>query len=201
MSKLKKHQEKETDILSKRIMPKTDFLKVIEHDKLYYNMLDRALEFNVIKQDILSKKCTKVLEKQTKETITNNINDLVDWAETQVKVLDLKAKVNIQRKLIDDKETHFDNVFMPQFEKEKAEAKENLKETLKLAKEKLKNKRKELDDIVNKIKFELRWWEKSSAKDKSNDEYKIEIYKPLKRLITAFNKKEDELKQRDKYKV
>ena len=201
MSKLKKHQEKETDVLSKRIMPKTDFLKVIEHDKLYYNTLEKALEFNVIKQDILGKKCQEVLANQTKEGITNNINTLVDWAETQVKVLDLKAKVTIQRKLIDDKETHFDNVFLPQFNKEKEEAVKNLKETLKEAKEKLKSKRTELSDIIEKIKYELRWWDKATVKDKNNDEYKIEIYKPLKRLISAFDKKESELKQLERYKA
>ena len=33
MRKLSNKQEKETDILAKRILPKTDFLKVIEHDK------------------------------------------------------------------------------------------------------------------------------------------------------------------------
>ena len=201
MNKLKKHQEKETDVLSKRIMPKTDFLKVIEHDKLYYNTLEKALEFNIIKQDILGKKCEKVLANQTREGITQNINNLVDWAETQVKVLDLKAKLTIQRKLIDDKETHFDNVFMPQFTKEKEEAVKNLESTIKEAKEKLKSKRKELSDILDKIKYELRWWEKASAKDKKNDEYKIEIYKPLKRLISAFDKKESELKQLERYKV
>jgi len=201
MNKLKKHQEKETDVLSKRIMPKTDFLKVIEHDKLYYNIMSKALEFNIIKQDILGKKCEKTLKVQTKENISNSIDDLVEWSETQVKVLDLKAKVNIQRKLIEDKETHFENVFMPQFTKEKEEANKGLEDTLRIAKQKTKSDRKELLDIVDKIKYELSWWDKSSSKDKKNEEYKIEIYKPLKRLISAFNKKSDELKQLDKYKA
>ena len=47
--------EQQAEILSKRILPKTDFLKVIEQDKLYYNTLHRALEYNIIKQDILGK--------------------------------------------------------------------------------------------------------------------------------------------------
>jgi len=200
MNKLKNHEEKETDVLSKRIMPKTDFLKVIEHDKLYYNTLQKALEFNIIKQDILGKTCHKVLENQTKESISKNIDDLVNWAETQVKVLDLKAQSNIQVKLIEDKETHYENVFLPQFNKEKEEASKNLTNTLKVAKSKITSPRKELSDIVDKIKYELRWWEKASDKDKKNEEYKIEIYKPLKRLISAYNKKSDELKQLDLYK-
>jgi hypothetical protein len=55
--KLSEKEQNETEILSKRIMPKTDFEKVIEHDKLYYNTLNQALEFNLIKQDILTKTC------------------------------------------------------------------------------------------------------------------------------------------------
>jgi hypothetical protein len=35
--KLSEKEQNETEILSKRIMPKTDFEKVIEHDKMYYN--------------------------------------------------------------------------------------------------------------------------------------------------------------------
>ena len=89
--KLSKQDEEETEILSKRIMPKTDFAKVIEHDKLYYNTLNQALEFNIVKQDILGQKCQLILANQTREKITENINMLCDWAETQVKVLDMKA--------------------------------------------------------------------------------------------------------------
>ena len=50
MKKLSDKQEKETDILAKRILPKTDFLKVIEHDKFYWNALNQALELNLIKR-------------------------------------------------------------------------------------------------------------------------------------------------------
>ena len=116
MSKLSDKEKKETEILSKRIMPKTDFNKVLEHDKLYYNTLNQALEFNVVKQDILGKKCQSVIAKQNRNDIIENIDTLCEWAETQVKVLDMKGKLSIQRKLIDDKEIHYKNVFLPQFE-------------------------------------------------------------------------------------
>jgi hypothetical protein len=59
MSKLTSHQEKETEILANRIMPKTDFQKVIEHDKVYYNALNQAIEFNIIKFGLLAKECNK----------------------------------------------------------------------------------------------------------------------------------------------
>ena len=115
--KLSEKEQKETEILSKRIMPKTDFEKVIEHDKMYYNTLNQALEFNLIKQDILSKTCQKIIANQTKDSIEANINVLTEWAENQVKVLDFQGKLRIQQKLIEDKETHFQNVFMTQFTK------------------------------------------------------------------------------------
>ena len=136
--KLSEKEQKETEILSKRIMPKTDFEKVIEHDKMYYNTLNQALEFNIVKQDILGKKCQMIIANQTKNLIEENINLLTDWAETQLKVLDMQGKLRIQQKLIEDKETHFKNVFMPQFTKESKEANENFKETHKKVKDAIK---------------------------------------------------------------
>jgi len=153
--KLSEKEQKETEILSKRIMPKTDFEKVIEHDKLYYNTLNQALEFNLVKQDILGKKCQSIIANQTKNLITDNIDMLTDWAETQVKVLDFQGKLRIQQKLIEDKETHFKNVFMPQFEKESAEAKENSKATFDKVEEIVKENKEDFKEIIHKITYEL----------------------------------------------
>ena len=199
MSKLSKKEEKETEILSKRIMPKTDFKKVVEHDKLYYNTLNQALEFNVIKQDILGKKCQDIIKTQTRESVIKNIDMLCDWAETQVKVLDLKGKLNIQKKLIEDKETHFNNVFMPQFEKESKEATKNIKDALKQAKTLLDKKEKGLEGICKKINYELTWWSKCDSSKQKNEEYIVQVYKPLKRLLSAYDKKLEEIKQEQKY--
>ncbi len=199
MQKLTDKQEKETEILSQRIMPKTDFKKVLEHDKLYYNTLNQALEFNVIKQDIMGKKCQDVLANQTREKVIDNIDMLCEWAETQVKVLDMKGKLNIQRKLIEDKETHFKNVFMPQFEKESKEATKHIKETLKEAKTLVSKKEKGLESICQKLNYELTWWNKCTAEKQKNEEYIIQVYKPLKRLISAYAKKVEEIEQEQKY--
>ena len=149
--KLSEKEQKETEILSKRIMPKTDFEKVIEHDKLYYNTLNQALEFNIVKVDILGKVCQKLIANQTKESIEANINTLTEWAETQVKVLDLQGKLRIQQKLIEDKETHFKNVFMPQFEKESKEAKENSKALFDKVQNCYDEEREDMKDILNKV--------------------------------------------------
>ena len=199
MSKLSDKEKKETEILSKRIMPKTDFNKVLEHDKLYYNTLNQALEFNVVKQDILGKKCQSVIAKQNRNDIIENIDTLCEWAETQVKVLDMKGKLSIQRKLIDDKEIHYKNVFLPQFEKESKEAKKDLDSVMKKCKEIIKSKDKGLQEIVHKVNYELTWWNKCDTSQKSNEEYMVQVYKPLKRLISAFDKKTMEIEQEKQF--
>jgi hypothetical protein len=198
--KLSKQDEAETEILSKRIMPKTDFAKVIEHDKLYYNTLNQALEFNIVKQDILGQKCQVILAKQTRENITENINLLCEWAETQVKVLDMKAKLRIQQKLVDDKQTHFDNVFMPQFNKEWEEASKNYKETIEQARNFVKANKEGFESITEKLLYELTWWDKCNKEQQKNEEYIIQVYKPLKRILSAYDRKVEEVKEEQKYK-
>lgn len=187
MKKLSKKEQKETEILANRIMPKTDFQKVIEHDKVYYNTMNQALEFNLVKQDVLGKECQKILKKQSRELIIEKIDTLVDWAETQVKVLDLKGKLRIQQKLVEDKEMHFENIFLPQFEKEVKEAKKNIVATIKKAREFCKNNREGVESIKSKLLFELSWWDKCSSDKQKNDEYILQVYKPLNRLLNAYD--------------
>ena len=200
MSKLTKKQEKETEVLAKRIMPKTDFEKIITHDKTYYNVLNQALEFNIVKQDILSKKYNKIIKNQNKQEITKNINMMVDFAETSLKILDYQAKLRIQQKLIDDKEMHFENVFLPQFEKESKEAKENFIKVMTKAKKIVKENDKKFESTIEKINYELAWWNKVDAKNQKNEEYIIQVYKPLKRILANYDKKLEELKAEEKYK-
>lgn len=198
--KLSKKENKETEVLANRILPKTDFQKVIEHDKMYYNTLNEALEFNIIKQDILGQKCQKILAKQTREKIVDNINLLTEWAETKLKVLDMQGKLRVQKTLIDDKISHFENVFLPQFEKESKEAKENVESALDKALTILNSKEDYIEDIQKKINYELSWWMKVSDENKKNDEYIVQIYKPLKRLISAYEQKKDAQTQDKKSK-
>lgn len=198
--KLNKKEEKETEVLAKRILPKTDFQKVIEHDKMYFNTLNEALEFNIIKQDVLGQKCQRILAKQTREKIVENINLLTEWAETKLKVLDMQGKLRVHQTLVDDKISHFENVFLPQFEKESKEAKENVESALDKALKILNSKEDYIEDIQKKINYELSWWMKVSDENKKNDEYIVQIYKPLKRLISAYEQKKDAQAQDKKNK-
>jgi hypothetical protein len=199
MSKLTKKEQKETEILAKRIMPKTDFQKIIEHDKTYYNILNQALEYNVVKQDIMSVKYKKIIKKQSKDEITKNIDLLVDFAETSLKILDFQAKLRIQQKLVDDKEMHFENVFLPQFEKESKEAKENFLKVINRAKVIVDENNNYFESLINKINYEFAWWDKVDEKKKKNEEYVIQLYKPLKRILANYDKKIEELKTDKKY--
>ena len=199
MSKLTKKEQKETEILAKRIMPKTDFQKIIEHDKTYYNILNQALEYNVVKQDIMSVKYKKIIKKQSKDEITKNIDLLVDFAETSLKILDFQAKLRIQQKLVDDKEMHFENVFLPQFEKESKEAKENFLKVINRAKVIVDENNNYFESLINKINYEFAWWDKVDEKSKKNEEYVIQLYKPLKRILANYDKKIEELKTDKKY--
>jgi len=196
---LSQKEEKETEILSKRIMPKTDFEKIIEHDKLYFNTLNQALEFNLIKQNILGETCQKLMANQTKDSIEANIHTLTDWAETQLKVLDMQGKLRIQQKLIEDKETHFQNVFMPQFIKESKDAKENSREIFDKVQDCIDAEKEEFKEIVHKMRYELAWWNKCSDEQQKNDEFLIQIYKPLKRLVSAYEDRQKELDENAKY--
>lgn len=197
---LSQKEEKETEILSKRIMPKTDFEKIIEHDKLYFNTLNQALEFNLIKQNILGSTCQELMAKQTKESIEANIHTLTDWAETQLKVLDMQGKLRIQQKLIEDKETHFQNVFMPQFIKESKDAKEHSREIFDKVQDCIDAEKEEFKEIVHKMRYELAWWNKCSDEQQKNDEFLIQIYKPLKRLVSAYEDRAKEIEENEKYK-
>jgi DNA-binding transcriptional regulator GbsR (MarR family) len=86
---------------------------------------------------------------------------------------------------------HFDNVFMPQFEKEVKDSKENFDKTIKKANEIVKLNEDFAKEIIDKINYELVWWSKVDATNKKNEEYVLQIYKPLKRLVSKYNEKKD----------
>ena len=147
----------------------------------------------------LGKVCQKLLANQTKDSIEANINTLTDWAETQLKVLDFQGKLRIQQKLIEDKETHFKNVFMPQFEKESKEAKENSKALFDKVQNCYDEEREDMKDILHKMSYELGWWNKCSEEQQKNEEFLIQIYKPLKRLVSAYEDRVKEIAENSKY--
>jgi len=199
--KLSDKEKQETEILANRILPKSDFKRVIEHDKVYYNALTQHLEFSLIKSDLLQQKVEEILRTQTKENITKNIDTLCEFSKTRLECLDLKARQHIQEKLVEDKQTHFDNVFIPQYNKECEEMKKHFDTTLKEAEAILELTDEKYSALIKKVKYEMEWWKKTDKKQKEDDEYRIQLYKPLKRILSAYNREREKEMEESKYKM
>ena len=155
-------------------LPKRGFKEFIEHDKTYLEALREEMEHKIVKLDILSRACQKA-DTDTREGTIKNITD---------------------------KENHFEYVFLPQYEKELKESNTNFKDTLL----KVRNicSDKTLNDlhteVVNKMKMELEAYDGLDEKERSYDERQLNLYKPLKRLLGAFNKTQGEIEDLEKYK-
>ena len=198
----KDRRAKAAEQATKVLLPKRDFLAMMEHDKTYFTAMEQELEYKVIKVDILSKKVKPVVASQDRKKIISNINDMCDFAETQRELYDLKGKLLSQSKLIEDKQNHYDYVFLPQYKKELKECNENFEKTLKRVKEigtMGMIKGEEYKDIIDKILFEIEVYDCLDKKQQSNEEYQLNSYKPMKRLISAYDKKVEEMAEKQKY--
>ncbi len=198
----KDRRAKAAEQATKVLLPKRDFLAMMEHDKTYFTAMEQELEYKVIKVDILSKKVKPVVASQDRKKIISNINDMCDFAETQRELYDLKGKLLSQSKLIEDKQNHYDYVFLPQYKKELKECNENFEKTLKRVKEigtMGMITGEEYKDIIDKILFEIEVYDCLDKKQQSNEEYQLNSYKPMKRLISAYDKKVEEMAEKQKY--
>ena len=198
----KDRRAKAAEQATKVLLPKRDFLAMMEHDKTYFTAMEQELEYKVIKVDILSKKVKPVVASQDRKKIISNINDMCDFAETQRELYDLKGKLLSQSKLIEDKQNHYDYVFLPQYKKELKECNENFEKTLKRVKEigtMGMITGEEYKDIIDKILFEIEVYDCLDKKQQSNEEYQLNSYKPMKRLISAYDKKVEEMSEKQKY--
>ena len=198
----KDRRAKAAEQATKVLLPKRDFLAMMEHDKTYFTAMEQELEYKVIKVDILSKKVKPVVASQDRKKIISNINDMCDFAETQRELYDLKGKLLSQSKLIEDKQNHYNYVFLPQYKKELKECNENFEKTLKRVKEigtMGMITGEEYKDIIDKILFEIEVYDCLDKKQQSNEEYQLNSYKPMKRLISAYDKKVEEMAEKQKY--
>jgi hypothetical protein len=174
--------------MSGRLLPNRDYQKVITHDKIYAECLSQKLEFNIIKEDILNKKCSMILARQTKETILKNIDLLCEWANVKLICLDIKAHLNIQNRLVVDKEKHYNEVFLPQFKKELEECNKHFDSILKDCRQFVIDKPTMSEEILPKIEYELHWYDSLTESEQKEEEYKLQLYKPIRRLFQAYTK-------------
>tara|TARA_R110000751_G_scaffold134550_2_gene237002 strand:- start:51 stop:677 length:627 start_codon:yes stop_codon:yes gene_type:complete len=198
----KERRAKAAKQIADAVLPRRDFEAMMTHDKTYYGALQVELEYKLIKLNILSQKVKPIIESKNRNKITDNINDICDFAETQRELYDIKGKLLSQAKLVEDKQNHYDYVFLPQYEKELKECKENFKKTLKKVKEISTMGMmigEEYKDIIEKMLFELEVFDCLDKKQRDNEEYKLNSYKPMKRLIGAYEKKIKEVEENKKY--
>ena len=172
--------------MSGRILPKKDYEKVIEHDKLYCQALSEKFEFHTIKQDLLRKECSFILNNQTKESIIKNIDVLCEWSNVKMICLDTKAHLHIQKRLIEDKEKHYNLVFLPQYKKEIAECIEHFDSIVEDCRTFIKDKPKMSEEILPKIQSEFYWYDNLTKEEKNEEEYKLQIFKSIRRLLNAY---------------
>jgi hypothetical protein len=172
--------------MSGRLLPNRDYQKVIAHDKIYAECLSQKLEFNIIKEDILNKKCSMILARQTKETIIKNIDLLCEWGNVKLICLDIKAHLNIQNRLVLDKEKHYNEVFLPQYKKELAECTENFVNILADVRQFITDKPTMSEEILPKLEYELCWYDNLTETEQKEDEYKLQLFKPIRRLLQAY---------------
>ena len=192
-------KQKEAQKLKSTPLPKRDFQTLLEHDKLYAEALREELEHKAVKLDILSSKCQLV--PKTKAGTIENIDMLCDFAETKREIMDLKAKLFTISRLIEDKENHYLYVFLPQYEKELKECKTNMENVLTKCREIVAQKGGDLHtEVRGKIKFELDVFDSLDKKERQDDERQLQLYKPLRRLLGAYNKVESDIKEAEKYK-
>tara|TARA_R110002020_G_scaffold65554_1_gene173092 strand:+ start:5815 stop:6432 length:618 start_codon:yes stop_codon:yes gene_type:complete len=186
---------------AKALLPRRDFKAMMEHDKTYYLAIQQEFDYKSIKLDVLTRQVKPIIESQNAKEVSDNINDICEFAQIKRELYDLKGKLLSQAKLIEDKQNHYDYVFLPQYEKELKECKENFKTTLKKIKEiaRVKLFGKELKEIISKMLFEIEMYESLDKKQRDNEERKLNSYKPMKRLIAAYSKKVEEMEEKKKY--
>ena len=170
-----------------RLLANKDFQNVIAHDKVYCQALSEKLEFHTIKENILNQKCSMILARQTKEAIMKNINLLCEWSETKLICLDTKAHIVIQNRLIEDKERHYNSIFLPQHQKELEESKKHFESMIKDCRQFVIDKPKMSEEILPKIVAELYWFDNLSKEEQKEEEHKLQVFKPIRRLFNAYN--------------
>ena len=102
--------------MKNRILPIRDFKKVIEHDKIYLGTL-QSLQANLsLHERNLAQKLIPIMNDQDKRL--KRAKEFVEWDEIKIKMYDIRGMIESHNTLISDKLFHFDNIALPQYEKE-----------------------------------------------------------------------------------
>lgn len=108
---------------------------------------------------------------------------LFEASRLNVEIMEAVAKYQANEGLVHDKQTHYDNVFLPMYEKELAESNEKFQEIYLKAQALIESepKNEEAKKIKEFLSKEMNDYNSSDMKE--NEEYKNYKYKIFKRLV------------------
>ena len=178
--------------MNNRILPISDFRKVIEHDKIYLGTL-QSLQANLsLYERLMAQKLTPI--KNDDEKRFKRAKEFVEWDEAKIKLYDVRGMIETHNKLINDKVFHYENIALPQFyseckEMENGEFEKQFEKSNAIANDlisfsSISDKAK---TIVSEIKDELYWFSMLEEDFKSNTEYKLYLFKAIRRLNNAYS--------------
>ena len=155
--------------MMERILPKRDYARVIEMDKVYLGKLRNNMD-----------KLIEYLDSN------NTRKDTLEYAEKDRQLMELHSKFNEHERLVKDKMFHFKNVFLPIMEKEIKECNEKFKKAYTKAKEVIRKEKTYKDaKMIKLLKSEVKLYD---SLPKSVDvEIINEIYKPIKRILSTLD--------------
>lgn len=108
-------------------------------------------------------------------------------AKYQVELYELIGKYQANEGLVRDKLLHYDNVFLPSYEKELEDSKLNFQPTLQQCKEIISLNEKTENRAILAIGKEVAEYEGSELRDDA--EYQLHVYKTLRRLYAKATEK------------
>jgi len=110
-------------------------------------------------------------------------------ARLNVELLDAIGKYQANENLLKEKKLHFDQVFLPRYNKELADSKENFANTLKECRELLAANENSENRFIGFIKKEVKFYDEYFDKEEEFDNH---TYKILKRLLNTYKDEQDE---------
>jgi hypothetical protein len=104
-------------------------------------------------------------------------------ARLNVELLDAIGKYQANENLLKEKKVHYDNVFLPRYNKELQDSKENFASTLEECRKLISDNEKSEDKFIGFIKKEVKSYDDYHDKEKEFDNH---TYKILKRLLNTY---------------
>ena len=98
-----------------------------------------------------------------------------------------KSTLTYTKRLIEDKEKHYNLVFLPQYKKEIAECIEHFDSIVEDCRTFIKDKPKMSEEILPKIQSEFYWYDNLTKEERKEEEYKLQLFKPIRRLFNAYS--------------